>query len=265
MCDCQRLKDRVAIVTGAAQGLGEALAYRLAKEGCDVTVADIKIDKAQEVVKRIEEEYKRRALAIKCDVTNEEDVKNMVEKTVEVFGKLDIMVANAGILIAHDITEFPLEDWKKVIDVNLTGYFLCAREAAKVMVKQRSGVIIQINSKSGKKGSFRNSAYSASKFGGIGFTQSIALDLAPYNIRVVAVCPGDLLDSPLWKESLYDQYAKRLGISKEEVRERYLKQVPLGRACTYDDVANVVVFLASDEASYITGDAVNVSGGVEMR
>ncbi|MCS7202311.1 MAG: sorbitol-6-phosphate dehydrogenase [Dictyoglomus sp.] len=260
-----RLKDKVAIVTGGAQGLGEALCYRLAKEGCFVTVADIKYGKAQEVAERIVKEYERPAMAVKCDVTKEEDVKDMVEKTVERYKRLDIMIANAGILIAHDITEFPLEDWKKVIDVNLTGYFLCARESAKVMVKQRSGVIIQINSKSGKKGSFRNCAYSASKFGGIGLTQSIALDLAPYNVRVVAVCPGDLLDSPLWRDSLYDQYAKRWGISKEEVRERYLKQIPLGRACTYDDVANVVVFLASDEASYITGDAVNVTGGVEMR
>ncbi len=260
-----RLKDRIAIVTGGAQGLGEALCYRLVEEGCFVTIADIKYEKAEEIAEKITKEYGRTAMAIKCDVTNEENVKNIVEKTVERYGKLDIMIANAGILLAYDIIEFPLEDWKRVIDVNLTGYFLCAREAARIMVKQRSGVIIQINSKSGKKGSFRNCAYSASKFGGIGLTQSIALDLAPYNVRVVAVCPGDLLDSPLWRDSLYDQYAKKWGISKEEVRERYLKQIPLGRACTYDDVANVVVFLASDEASYITGDAVNVTGGVEMR
>jgi sorbitol-6-phosphate 2-dehydrogenase len=186
----------------------------------------------------------------------------MVQKTVERYGRLDIMVANAGILIAHDITEFPLEDWKKVIDVNLTGYFLCAREAAKVMVKQKSGVIIQINSKSGKKGSFRNCAYSSSKFGGIGLTQSIALDLAPHNVRVVAICPGDLLDSPLWRDSLYEQYAKKWGISKEEVRERYLKQIPLGRPCTYDDVTNLLVFLASDLANFITGEAISVTGGV---
>lgn len=260
-----RLKDRIAIVTGGAQGLGEALCYRLVEEGCFVTIADIKYEKAEEISEKITKKYGRTSMAIKCDVTNEGDVKNTVEKTVERYGKLDIMIANAGILLAYDITEFPLEDWKRVIDVNLTGYFLCAREAARIMVKQRSGVIIQINSKSGKKGSFRNCAYSASKFGGIGLTQSIALDLAPYNVRVVALCPGDLLDSPLWRDSLYDQYAKKWGISKEEVRERYLKQIPLGRACTYDDVANVVVFLASDEASYITGDAINVTGGVEMR
>jgi sorbitol-6-phosphate 2-dehydrogenase len=257
-----KLVDKVAIVTGGAQGLGEAISHRLAKEGCYVTVADINYEKAEKVADTITKEYGRTAMAIKADVTKEEDVINMVQKTVERYGRLDIMVANAGILIAHDITEFPLEDWKKVIDVNLTGYFLCAREAAKVMVKQKSGVIIQINSKSGKKGSFRNCAYSSSKFGGIGLTQSIALDLAPHNVRVVAICPGDLLDSPLWRDSLYEQYAKKWGISKEEVRERYLKQIPLGRPCTYDDVTNLLVFLASDLANFITGEAISVTGGV---
>ena len=126
------------------------------------------------------------------------------------------------------------------------------------------GVILQINSKSGKKGSFRNSAYAASKFGGLGLTQSLALELAPHQIRVNAICPGNLLDSPLWVDSLYEQYAKKWGISREEVRRRYEEQVPLGRGCSYADVTNVVVFLASDEASYMTGQAINVTGGQEM-
>jgi len=149
--------------------------------------------------------------------------------------------------------------------VNLVGYFLCAQAAARVMVEQKSGVIIQINSKSGKKGSFRNSAYASSKFGGIGLTQSIALDLAPHGIRVNAVCPGNLLDGTLWQESLYEQYARTQGLTVEEVRRKYESQVPLGRGCTYDDVTNVVVFLCSDEASYMTGQAINVTGGQEMR
>jgi sorbitol-6-phosphate 2-dehydrogenase len=152
-----------------------------------------------------------------------------------------------------------------VIDVNLTGYFICAKEAARVMKPNKSGVIIEINSKSGKKGSFKNSAYAASKFGSIGLTQSIALDLAPYNIRVNAICPGNLLDSPLWVDSLYEQYAKKWGITKEQVRQKYLDQVPLKRGCTYDDVANAAIFLASDESSYMTGQAINVTGGQEMR
>jgi sorbitol-6-phosphate 2-dehydrogenase len=126
-------------------------------------------------------------------------------------------------------------------------------------------VIIEINSKSGKKGSFRNSAYASSKFGGIGLTQSLALELAPHGIRVNAVCPGNLLDSPLWVDSLYEQYAKRWEMTVEEVRRKYEEQVPLGRGCSYDDVCNVVVFLASDESSYMTGQAVNVTGGQEMR
>jgi len=199
------------------------------------------------------------------DVTDEASVIAGFRVTMDRFGRLDILIANAGILKAYEVTEFPAEEWRRVIDVNLVGYFLCAKEAAKIMVAQRSGNIIQINSKSGKKGSFRNSAYAASKFGGIGLTQSLALEMAPYGVRVNSVCPGNLLDSPLWVDSLYEQYAKRWNLTVEQVRQKYLDQVPLGRGCTYDDVANVVVFLASDEASYMTGQAINVTGGQEMR
>jgi len=257
---CRMLDGKVAIVTGAAQGLGEALARRLDREGCKVVVADINYEKAKEVADSLSD-----AVAVKVDVTNEEEVEAMVRKAVDTYGTLDILVANAGIVIAMPITEFPYDKWKKVIDVNLNGYFLCARAAARVMIPQRRGVIIQINSKSGKKGSYRNAAYASSKFGGIGLTQSLALELAEYGIRVNAICPGNLLDSPLWVNSLYKQYAKNQGITEEEVRHKYLNQVPLKRACTYDDVANVMVFLASDQASYMTGQAINVTGGQEMR
>jgi sorbitol-6-phosphate 2-dehydrogenase len=155
-----------------------------------------------------------------------------------------------------------------VMNVNLFGYFLVAKHAAQVMKAQRKGVIIQINSKSGKKGSYKNSAYAASKFGGIGLTQSIALELAEYGVRVNSICPGNLLDSPLWNDgpnSLYKQYAKKWGITEAEVRQRYIDQVPMKRGCTYEDVCNVVVFLASDQSSYMTGQAINVTGGQEMR
>jgi sorbitol-6-phosphate 2-dehydrogenase len=133
------------------------------------------------------------------------------------------------------------------------------------MKRQRSGVILQINSKSGKKGSYKNSAYAASKFGGIGLTQSIALELAEYGIRVNAICPGNMLDSPLWVESLFEQYARTRNMTVEEVRQYYIDQVPLKRGCTYEDVCNMVVFLASDQASYMTGQAINITGGQEMR
>ena len=258
-----RLQDRIALLTGAGQGLGEALARRLAAEGCAVAIADVNGDAAERVAVSLRENGGR-ALGLRADVTDEASVAEMVRRTVEELGGLDILVSNAGILKAHDIQEFPLDDWKRVLDVNLTGYFLCAREAGRVMAAQKRGAIIQINSKSGKKGSFRNSAYAASKFGGIGLTQSLALDLAPYGVRVNAVCPGNLLDGSLWQGSLYEQYAKKWGITVEEVRKKYEEQVPLGRGCQYEDVANVVVFLASDESSYMTGQAINVTGGQQL-
>jgi len=260
MAECRMLEGKVAIVTGAAQGLGEALARRLDREGCKVVVADLNYEKAKDVADSLTD-----AIAVKVDVTNEEEVEAMVQKTVDTYGTLDILVANAGIVIAMPTTEFPLDKWKKVFDVNVHGYLLCARAAARVMVKNRKGVIIQINSKSGKKGSYRNAAYASSKFAGIGLTQSLALELAEYGIRVNAICPGNLLDSPLWVNSLYKQYAQNQGITEEEVRQKYLNQVPLKRECRYDDVANVMVFLASDQASYMTGQAINVTGGQEMR
>ncbi|NPV08989.1 MAG: sorbitol-6-phosphate dehydrogenase [Anaerolineae bacterium] len=261
----RQLVGQSAVVTGAAQGLGEAIARRLAREGANVVLGDLNLPRAQEVAQAIERQYGTRALAIRMDVTDEDSVRDALRLAVAEFGRLDIMVSNAGILQAFDIAEFPADVWRRVIEVNLTGYFICAREAARIMKEQGSGVILQINSKSGKKGSFRNSAYASSKFGGIGLTQSIALDLAPYNIRVNSICPGNLLDSPLWVDSLYEQYARKWGITPAEVRERYRAQVPLGRGCTYEDVTNVLVFLASPQASYMTGQAINVTGGQEMR
>ncbi len=259
------LEDRIAIVTGGGQGLGQAISLRLAREGAHVVVADLNEETAKATAAQIISTTDRKAIAIKADVTDEDQVKAMIDRTVQEFGRLDIVISNAGILIAEEITEFPAEKWRAVLNVNLFGYFLVAKHAARVMKEQRSGTIIQINSKSGKKGSYKNSAYAASKFGGIGLTQSIALELAEYGVRVNAVCPGNLLDSPLWVDSLYKQYAKKWGITEEQVRQKYIDQVPMKRGCTYDDVCNVVVFLASDQASYMTGQAINVTGGQEMR
>ena len=255
-----RLEGQVAVITGAAQGLGEALAHRLSEEGCSVVVCDINYDAAKAVAQSL-----RDAIAVAVDVTDEEQVKHIFETALNQYGKVDIVVSNAAILIADAVVDFDLAKWKKMVDVNLTGYFLTAKHACKAMLPNKKGSIIQINSKSGKKGSYKNSAYAASKFGGIGFTQSLALEMAEHGIRVNAICPGNLLDSPLWVNSLYKQYAKNQGITEEEVRQKYLNQVPMKRGCTYDDVANVMVFLASDQSSYMTGQAINVTGGQEMR
>jgi len=262
------LQNRIALVTGGAQGLGRAICQRLAQEGCHIIVADLKEDQAIQTAQDITTNTDRRAFAIKVDVSDEAQVEAMVARAVQEFGRLDILVANAGILLADEITEFPAEKWRAVMNVNLFGYFLCAKHAARVMKAQKRGVILEINSKSGKKGSFKNSAYAASKFGGIGLTQSIALELAEFGVRVNAICPGNLLDSPLWTEgpnALFKQYARNRGITEEEVRQIYIDQVPMKRGCTYEDVCNVVVFLASDQASYMTGQAINVTGGQEMK
>jgi sorbitol-6-phosphate 2-dehydrogenase len=259
------LQDRIAVVTGGAQGLGEAICDRLAQEGAHVVVADLNLNDAERVASNIVAVSDRRAIASHVDVTNEDQVSAMVDQAIGEFGRLDILVSNAGILIAEPIDEFAAGKWQAVLNVNLFGYFLCAKYAARVMKVQKSGTIIQINSKSGKKGSYKNSAYAASKFGSIGLTQSIALELAEYGVRANAICPGNLLDSPLWVDSLYAQYARNWGITEEQVRKKYVNQVPMRRGCTYEDVCNVVAFLASDQSSYMTGQALNVTGGQEMR
>ncbi|MGD2148265.1 MAG: SDR family NAD(P)-dependent oxidoreductase, partial [Anaerolineae bacterium] len=175
---CQLLEDRVAIVTGGAQGLGAAICRRLASEGADVVVSDLNLEGAREVAQEIQATSGRRAIAVGADVTDEGQVAEMVTRAVLEFGRLDILVSNAGVLIAGRVETFPADTWRAVLEVNLVGYFLCAKHAARVMKEQGQGVIIQINSKSGKKGSYRNSAYAASKFGGVGLTQSLGLELA---------------------------------------------------------------------------------------
>jgi sorbitol-6-phosphate 2-dehydrogenase len=259
------LEDRIAIVTGGAQGLGQALCGRLAAEGCHLVVADLKAEQAEATAQEIAASTDRQVRAFAVDVTDEAQVAALVDSTVSQFGRLDLLVSNAGVLFSGEIDTFPLEKWLAVLNVNLTGYFLAAKHAARVMKPQHSGNIIQINSKSGKKGSYKSFAYAASKFGGIGLTQSLALELAEFNIRVNAICPGNLLDSPLWVNSLYKQYAEKWGITEAEVRQRYIDQVPMKRGCTYEDVANVLAFMASDHSSYMTGQAINVTGGQEMR
>ena len=257
--ECKRLKDKVALVTGAARGLGRALAHRLHNEGAEVAVADIKYDAVKETADELEN-----AIAIEVDITDYEQCQATAQKTIDEFGKIDILVANAAIVIAEPIEEFPAEQWKTVIDVNLCGYFNTCKAVVPHMKEQGQGKIIQINSKSGKKGSSKNSAYASSKFGGIGLTQSLALELATDNINVNAICPGNLLNSPLWQNSLFEQYAENQGITKEEVRQKYINKVPMKKSCEYEDVANLMVFLASEESDYMTGQALNVTGGQEM-
>jgi len=265
------LENKIAVVTGGAQGLGQAISSRLAREGCQVIIADVNEKGVTETAAAVAKETGRPVIGVKVDVTQEADVKALFDRAVKEFGRVDVVVANAAILIAEPIIDADAEKWRSVMNVNLFGYFLVTKHACRVMKPQRSGSIININSKSGKKGSSANSAYAASKFGGVGHTQSVALEMAPHGIRCNAICPGNLLDSPLWthpEKGLFVQYLKAGKVpgakNVEDVRQAYTNQVPMKRGCSYDDVCNAVVFLASDQSSYITGVALSVTGGQEM-
>jgi sorbitol-6-phosphate 2-dehydrogenase len=264
MTGFQRLLGKSALITGAAQGLGEALAHRLAQEGANVAVCDILDEQAKALAEKMALTYGIKTTWCHMDVTDLAQCEAAVERVVAEFGHLDIAISNAGVVFAGPLLEMDPGRWHKVIEVNVIGYYNTARAAIKAMLPQKGGVVIQINSKSGKKGSAKNSAYATSKFAGIGLTQSLALEFAEVPIRVNAICPGNLLDSPLWVNSLFEQYARNQGITKEQVRQKYIDQVPMKRGCTYDDIANVMVFLASDESCYMTGQAINVTGGQEM-
>jgi len=253
------------VITGGAQGLGEALTTRLLKEGCRVLVADIQEQQIAATVGKLRASFGDKVEGVPCDVTVESDVAALVEKAGPALRGRGYFVANAGILVSGAITEFDVAKWRKVMEVNLVGQMICMKYALRVMERQKSGAYVQINSKSGKKGSFKNSAYAASKFGGIGLVQSAPWKWLHWACGSMPSARANLLDSPLWVNSLFKQYAQNLGISEAAVRQKYIDQVPMKRGCTYDDVCNVVVFLASDQAGYMTGQAINVTGGQEMR
>ena len=253
------LKGKVAVVTGASQGLGEALAKRLDEEGCKVAVVDINFEGASQVASQLTD-----AIALAVDVTKYEQCEQAAKTVLDKWGHVDILISNAAIVKSGDIFSLTPEAFKLVTDINLNGYFNTVKAFAPSMLERKSGSIIQINSKSGRKGSSKNGAYASSKFGGVGLTQSLALEFAESGVRVNCICPGNLLNSPLWVNSLFKQYAKNQGITEEEVRTKYINQVPMKRPCEYIDIENAMVFLASDMSSYMTGQAINVTGGQQM-
>lgn len=261
----ERHMSQVAVVIGGGQTLGEFLCHGLAAEGYRVAVVDIQSEKAARVADAINTEFgEGMAYGFGADATSEQSVMALARGVDEIFGHIDLLVYSAGIAKAAFISDFELGDFDRSLQVNLVGYFLCAREFSRLMIRDGiQGRIIQINSKSGKVGSKHNSGYSAAKFGGVGLTQSLALDLAEYGITVHALMLGNLLKSPMF-QSLLPQYAAKLGIKAEEVEQYYIDKVPLKRGCDYQDVLNMLLFYASPKASYCTGQSINVTGGQVM-
>lgn len=271
-----RVENKIVVVTGAAQGFGAGIAELLYNEGANIVVADMNEEKGQEFADQLNKNgRKNKALFIKVNVSDGDSVKAMVDATVLHFGGLDVMISNAGILRAGSLDEMDQNTFELMTKVNYTGYFLCAKHAKPVMRMQHSVRpehymdIIQINSKSGLKGSNKNFAYAGGKFGGIGLTQSFALELMPFNIKVNSICPGNFFDGPLWSDpenGLFVQYLKAGKVpgakSIEDVKAFYEAQVPAGRGCKALDVAKAIFYVI--EQQYETGQAVPVTGGQNM-
>jgi len=266
-----RLAGKIAIVTGAAQGFGKGIAEELYAEGATVGIADMNFAGAQAVA----EALGVNAFAIEVNVTDEESVAKMVQVTVEQWGGLDLLVSNAGVAKAGNLMELEKSTFDFVTNINYTGYFLCAKYAAAIMEAQHEADpeaffdIITINSKSGLEGSKNNYAYAGSKFGGIGLTQSFALELCPYNIKVNAICPGNYLDGPLWSDPERGLFVQYLNAGKvpgaktvEDVRKYYMAKVPMNRGCFPKDVARAILYAV--EQQYETGQAIPVTGGQTM-
>ena len=240
-----RLDGKIAIVTGAARGIGRGIALAFAKEGASLVVVDRDGEGAERVAKEI------RGLAVQADVSREADVARMAEETLAAFGRIDVLVNNAGIATASEVVDMPLAQWEEMLAVDLTSVFLCSRAVLPAMIEQRSGRIINTGSQLGLRGAPTLAHYSAAKAGVHGFTKALAREVARYGITVNAIAPGPI-DTDI------------LGQIDEERMEEIRREIPLGRIGRVEEITPTVVLLASDEGSYYTGSTLNVSGGHVM-
>lgn len=273
---CGRLRGKIAVVTGAAQGFGLEIAHGLAAEGAHVVLADINEAGVESAAGELSAQYGRgRALGLAMNVTDGDSIRQTLDQVVRTFGGFDLFISNAGVLRAESVKTQSERDFDFVTDVNYKGYFLCVQHVAPILATQHRSAsgytsdIIQINSKSGLVGSKKNFAYAGSKFGGIGLTQSFALELVEDGIKVNSVCPGNFLDGPLWSDpdrGLFVQYLRAGKVpgarTIEDVKRFYEAKVPMKRGCSTADVMKAILYLV--EQQYETGQALPVTGGQEM-
>jgi len=258
------LAGKAAIVTGAGSGLGRGIAEGLARAGARVGLLDIDTDAAEATHARISAAVgPHRSLAVRCNVTDEAEVAGAFARVAEALDGLDICVPAAGVAPAHPLVDFPVDSWRKALAINLTGYFLVAREAARLMIRQaRGGAIVLVSSKSGLDASKNNSAYNATKAGEVHLARGWAQELGPAGIRVNAVAPGNVFKgSKIWNDAYIRTCAEKRGIRPEEVIPYYVGLTALGVEIQPEDVAGVVVWLASDMARVVTGQVIVCDAG----
>lgn len=270
------IKNRTIIITGGAQGFGAGIAEELYSQGANIVIADLNRELGNNMALKLNSpEASNAAIFIYCDVADFDSVSTMVSDAVERFGRIDVFISNAGILRAGSIVEMDPETFDLMTKVNYQGYFNCVKAVTPYMKKQFSEEpgrymdIIQVNSKSGLKGSNKNFAYAGAKFGGVGLTQSFALELMPFNIKVNSICPGNFFEGPLWSDPETGLFKQYLDTGKvpgartiDDVKAFYESQVPAGRGCRVGDVVKAINYVIDQE--YETGQAIPVTGGQIM-
>lgn len=255
--DSKRLDGRVALVTGAANGIGQGIARQLASEGALVGISDIDLDAARELSSVIEG-----SLPLQLDVTSFDSARSAVETLTNELGPIDILANNAGVSTMGPLWELTERDWDFNFDVNAKGVFIVTQAVIPGMMERRRGAIVNTASMAGKKGVSLLAHYAASKWACIGFTKSCAVELGPYGIRVNCVCPGYVATSMQERELFWESGARAMSV--EAVMDEYVSKTPLGRIQTPEDVARVVAYLASDEAEFLTGAAIDITGGSHL-
>jgi len=255
------LSNKVALVTGSGTGIGFSIALAMAHHGADVVINDINDENGQKAANTIKE-IGRKSFYVMAEVSKSNEVKEMVKKIMAEFGRIDILVNNAGVSSTALLVDLSEKDWDWIMDVNTKGVFLCSKYVAREMIKQRSGKIINIASRAARIGLPMYAHYSASKFGVLGITQSLAQELAPYGIHVNAICPGKVDTEMIRREWVWE--AELTGRTPEDIEREVVSSIPLKRMAKPLDIAKAAVFLASDYSDYMTGQALNVNGGLRM-